>query len=169
MSKAILKAVVVMCAVSFLTGCVSTRRYVEVKDRVDQEIKGNGGYLLGTPQPQDRSGLKKTRKVYVLEIETKDKKKAEEAAPAPAPLTVPGVSTSSVAQPSSPNFAAMIESAPAVSSAPQEYTVQSGDTLQKISKKFYDSYRKWNKIYEANKDKIRDPNRLKAGVVLTIP
>jgi nucleoid-associated protein YgaU len=51
----------------------------------------------------------------------------------------------------------------------QEYTVEKGDTLQKISKKFYDSYSKWPGIYEANKDVIADPNNIKPGIVLQIP
>lgn len=34
------------------------------------------------------------------------------------------------------------------------YTVQSGDTLQKIAKKFYDDFSKWKQIYEANKSVI---------------
>jgi len=51
----------------------------------------------------------------------------------------------------------------------QTYTVQKDDTLQKISKKIFGSYGKWYKIYEANKDKIKNPNVLKPGTVLTIP
>lgn len=49
------------------------------------------------------------------------------------------------------------------------YTVQKDDTLQKISKKLFGSYGKWYKIYETNKDKIKNPNILKPGTVLTIP
>ena len=49
------------------------------------------------------------------------------------------------------------------------YTVQKDDTLQKISKKVFGSYGKWYKIYEANKEKIKNPNVLKPGTVLTIP
>ena len=51
----------------------------------------------------------------------------------------------------------------------QTYTVQKDDTLQKISKKVFGYYGKWYKIYEANKDKINNPNILKPGTVLTIP
>ena len=51
----------------------------------------------------------------------------------------------------------------------QTYTVQKDDTLQKISKKLFGTYGKWYKIYEANKDKIKNPNILKPGTVLTIP
>ena len=34
---------------------------------------------------------------------------------------------------------------------------------------FYDSYSKWPKIFEANKNVIKDPNRIKPGIVLQIP
>ena len=43
------------------------------------------------------------------------------------------------------------------------------DTLQKISKKVYGSHGKWTKIYDANKDKIKNPNFVKPGTVITIP
>ncbi len=51
----------------------------------------------------------------------------------------------------------------------QTYTVQKDDTLQKISKKLFGTYGKWYKIYEANKDKIKNPNFVKPGTVLTVP
>jgi len=51
----------------------------------------------------------------------------------------------------------------------QDYTVTKDDTLQKIAKKFYDSYSKWPRIYEANKSVIKNPDRIKPGIVLRIP
>ena len=51
----------------------------------------------------------------------------------------------------------------------QTYTVQKDDTLQKISKKLFGTYGKWYKIYETNKDKIKNPNILQPGTVLNIP
>jgi nucleoid-associated protein YgaU len=51
----------------------------------------------------------------------------------------------------------------------KEYVVQKGDTLQKISMKFYDTHNKWNRIYEANKDILPNPNRIKPGVTIRIP
>ncbi|MFC1594609.1 LysM peptidoglycan-binding domain-containing protein, partial [Candidatus Omnitrophota bacterium] len=50
-----------------------------------------------------------------------------------------------------------------------EYEVQNGDTLQKISKKFYGTYRKWNKIYQANIETLTDPNRIKPGMTILVP
>jgi nucleoid-associated protein YgaU len=49
------------------------------------------------------------------------------------------------------------------------YTVQSGDTLSKISKQFYGNPNQYMKIFEANKDKLSDPDKIKPGQVLNIP
>ena len=56
-------------------------------------------------------------------------------------------------------------SAPAV----RTYTVQPGDSLSKISKQFYGDANKYMKIFEANKDKLADPDKVKAGMDLLIP
>ena len=54
-------------------------------------------------------------------------------------------------------------------SAPRTYTVQQGDTLSKISKQHYGDANKYMKIFEANKDKLKDPDKIQVGQVLTIP
>ncbi|MBI5145188.1 MAG: LysM peptidoglycan-binding domain-containing protein [Candidatus Omnitrophica bacterium] len=51
----------------------------------------------------------------------------------------------------------------------EKYTVQKNDTLQKISQKFYGTTKKWAKIYEANKDTLKGPNKIYPGQVLDIP
>ena len=51
----------------------------------------------------------------------------------------------------------------------QTYTVQSGDTLYQIAEKLYNDGSKWNVIYNANKQQIKDPKRLKPGLTITIP
>jgi nucleoid-associated protein YgaU len=53
--------------------------------------------------------------------------------------------------------------------APRTYTVQPGDSLSKISKQFYGDANKYMKIFEANKDKLSDPDKIKAGMDLLIP
>lgn len=52
---------------------------------------------------------------------------------------------------------------------PQVYIVKEGDSLSGIARRFYGDVSKWTLIYEANKDKIKDPNRIKPGIGLTIP
>ena len=49
------------------------------------------------------------------------------------------------------------------------YTVQSGDTLSKISKHFYGDAEKHMDIYYANRDEIENPDQLRVGQVLNIP
>jgi len=51
----------------------------------------------------------------------------------------------------------------------RRYTVQSGDTLSKISKQFYGNANQYMKIFEANKDILKDPNKINVGQELTIP
>jgi nucleoid-associated protein YgaU len=51
----------------------------------------------------------------------------------------------------------------------QTYVVQSGDTLVSISRKFYNSPKRWKTILEANKKNIRDPKDLTVGQTIVIP
>src|SRR5215475_6425599 len=51
----------------------------------------------------------------------------------------------------------------------QSYTVQSGDTLTKISKQFYGSPNEYMRIFYANRDKLSDPDKIKEGMQLIIP
>lgn len=49
------------------------------------------------------------------------------------------------------------------------YTVKRGDCLWNIAKKFYGNGSKYTVIYNANRDKIKNPNLIYVGQVLTIP
>ena len=53
----------------------------------------------------------------------------------------------------------------------QTYTVQAGDTLTKIARKVYgpDHDREYKRIYQANKNVLKDEARLSVGQVLVIP
>ena len=51
----------------------------------------------------------------------------------------------------------------------QTYTVVTGVCLWGIAKKFYGNGSKYTIIYDANKDKITNPNLIYPGQVLTIP
>lgn len=55
------------------------------------------------------------------------------------------------------------------SSSGKTYTVKAGDSLWSIAKRFYGNGSQYTKIYNANKDKIKDPNLLYAGQVIKIP
>lgn len=50
----------------------------------------------------------------------------------------------------------------------QTYTVVSGDNLSKIAKHFY-GRQDWKRIFDANRDQLDDPDRIRPGQVLRIP
>lgn len=161
-------------------GGIETRAYIADKQRVDQNMEGgNFGYISGTPKQPDLSKMSKSRKVYVLEftknpdVTPEDLRKGVPPAQ-PVTINVPERRSQEpvMDEASDPIIIENIPSAPdesEQSSRPTEYVVQKDDTLQKISKKIYGTYKKWYSIYEANKDILSDPNRIKPGLTIRIP
>ncbi len=49
------------------------------------------------------------------------------------------------------------------------YTVKSGDTLSEIAKRELGSSNKYMEIFDANRDQLSDPDKIKPGLVLKIP
>src|SRR5262245_20611318 len=49
------------------------------------------------------------------------------------------------------------------------YTVQSGDTLSGIAKKFLGNPNDYMDIFNANRDQLTDPDKIKPGQVLKVP
>lgn len=77
-------------------------------------------------------------------------------------------------QPSATSAEPEVETAatqPATTSARSHkiYNVVAGDTLSKISKKFYGDSNYSDVIYEANRDSLSNPNALRIGQTLVIP
>ncbi len=154
----------VLASSLMLSGCVA-RTYELTRERVDQDLSnlsGNRGYIMGTaPQPGDR---KMTRQTRVFEIELGPTDKTKTPCPAATPLA-----TQQYSEPAPVNE--IMEEAPAedLQTDFEKYRVVKNDTLQKISKKFYGTTKKWMKIYEANKDVLSGPDKLYPGQVLKIP
>ena len=48
-------------------------------------------------------------------------------------------------------------------------TVKSGDSLSKIAKRELGDANKWQAIFDANRDKIEDPDLIHPGQVLNLP
>lgn len=61
------------------------------------------------------------------------------------------------------------ESRPDIPPDPRNYSVQEGDTLSRISQRFYGTNGRWREIFEANRDQLNSPNDLRPGQTLTIP
>lgn len=53
--------------------------------------------------------------------------------------------------------------------APRVYVVQKGDSLSKIARQFYGNATEWRRIYDANRDRIKDPDLIQPGWKLHIP
>jgi len=53
--------------------------------------------------------------------------------------------------------------------AAQTYTVKAGDTLSKIAKEHLGDANAYMKIFNANKDQLQDPDKIKPGQVLKMP
>lgn len=49
------------------------------------------------------------------------------------------------------------------------YTVVKGDTLSHIAQAHYGRAGKWRAIFDANRDILDDPDKIRPGQVLTIP
>ncbi len=78
----------------------------------------------------------------------------------PAPVAVTEVETTTGSEGKVP---------PAPSAGSQTYTMKAGDTLYSLARRFYGDGKLWTKIFEANKDKIRDVSDIPIGTVLVIP
>ena len=49
------------------------------------------------------------------------------------------------------------------------YTVKAGDTLSAIAREYLGDAKAYMRIFEANKDQLTDPDKIKPGQVLKIP
>ncbi len=173
-----------LMVVALTAGCgVKAETYVMTRDRI-YDTKGNGGYLAGKGEVKEP--VQKTRKIYVLEFtkavpepvektikeetitQTTEKVEAPEVSE-PAQTSQQLAAHREVVIPAIEDESMPVEAKSAGPSEAVEYVVQKDDTLQKIAHKYYNSYGKWTKIYEANKDKIKNPNILRAGTKITIP
>lgn len=162
----------------FLSGCV-VRSYPVTRERVDQDLgAGNRGFVKGQGPAGETKERKATRTTQIVEIELHppirfERMPKEQTGVKPTeaerPVTEEGEDT---ALWGNRGFITKggAESESAVTEVSLEkYTVQKGDTLQKISQKFYGTTKKWNKIYKANSDNLKSPNRIYPGQVIVIP
>jgi LysM repeat protein len=57
----------------------------------------------------------------------------------------------------------------AATATARKYTVKPGDTLSKIARDHLGNANDYMRIFEANRDQLSDPDKIKPGQVLTIP
>lgn len=188
--KNIFKGIVAVLLLTLFCGCsvtegVKVQSYLEDRTRVDQQMYGNAGYLLGAPQ---EGGIerKKTRKIYVVEFtkESEDVSDEDVVVKRIFSKSSSGDVLESSREIMNSKQADSYEEAmfyndlkvlnfeddvSAEATTYEMYTIEKGDTLQKISNKFYGCYSKWTVIYAANKNKIKSPDSLVVGMVIKIP
>ena len=161
--------------VSFLlSGCI-VRTYPVVRDRVDQELSGNRGYLQGKA-PAEKSERKTTRTTRVVEIEMhpaitfeKSRKETTKETAMTERATDTEVMGNRGYMAESEPVEQMTQEAASGNLRYEQYTVKKGDTLQKISRKFYGTTKKWNSIFEANRDVLKGPDKIYSGQVIKVP
>jgi LysM repeat protein len=149
------------------SGCV-VRTYQVTKERTDQDLGGgNRGLMQGKNLDGSLKERKLTRTLQAIEIEmhplikfkkSPRQKKIQQSEPEAGKEAL-----ESGLGPQAQNSGA------AAQMRLQPYTVQKGDTLQKISQKFFGTSKKWMGIYEANKDVLKSPNKVFPGQEIQIP
>jgi len=155
-----------------LSGCV-VRSYPVTKDRVDQDLSiGNQGYLVGE-KTESAKVRPATRSYQAVEVELHSPIKFERM-----PKSKPQETKESSESEKTGNeevsgnrgyITRSITPEESIASAMEKYTVKKGDTLQKISKQFFGSTKKWTKIYEVNKGVLKAPGKIYPGQVIDIP
>ena len=175
-----------------LSGCLVRTRVLE-SPRVDREITGNRGCISGTCKGMPSNTKKKlsdNRLISVVEVELGKHGDARELLGYTTQEEtvsqledLPYSDYSSMAHESmteetsygkEERFTAVHDddvslTEPKRTSGDIVYTVQKGDTLQKISQKFYGTTRKYVFIYEKNRDVLKSIDSLRVGQTLKIP
>lgn len=158
--------------VAMVGGCRTATRVVEVP-RVDLDLAGgNRGYLVGTPPAP--GPMKTTRQMLETDIELPfsfggGRPSGSESSDSAPAQQVPAADRPQAEIPMESGVqTAGLEEMPSRSDT---YTVKTGDSLWSIAAKpeIYGRGTQWRRIYDANRAIIQSPNRLKAGLRLTIP
>jgi len=145
---------------AWMSGCRTAARITTVP-RVDLEMAGTGnrGYLVGTPPPAGE--LKTTREMIQADVEIPSfyKPKRGQAAAGLGEIAPPEMDIDEAG------------AAPLSPARYDTYVVQKGDTLWTIAKKpeIYGKATYWRRLFDANRDLLSSPDRLKAGMKLKIP
>ncbi|MEM4247699.1 MAG: LysM peptidoglycan-binding domain-containing protein [Candidatus Nanoarchaeia archaeon] len=121
-------------------------------EKLDKENKA----LKGTSEKQTATATQAI-------AQTPNTTSAKENLPSNNATTNPLAPTPIVQKPQAP------QQTKATTVAVKTYRVQQGDTLSKISKKFYGDSKYHSMIFEANRDKMKSPTDLKLGEEIKIP
>ena len=76
---------------------------------------------------------------------------------------------SNVKSGTTPDFSNVKSGSNSTAATPKTYVVVSGDSLSKIALREYGSADQWTRIHEANRDILKDPDKIFPGQKLRIP
>ena len=153
------RLIVLVLGVLFISGCLM-RTYTVYRPRKYTEVTGNQGCLMGTCKQESRqTRLREVRPMTIFEFEmgARSSRRQAKAAPAEVPqmLQQPVDLGDIDEEISKEEVLCPEDEAGDQEQAYSTYKILKGDTLQKISKKFYGTTRKWQIIYEFNKKVIK--------------
>ena len=141
-------------------GCRTATHVTEVP-RVDLSLeRGNRGYLVGVPPEAARGNT--TRQMVQTDIEVPSFYKPKR--------TGGQVGLDEVSAPEQ-EAAEIQERLPAGAKVFDVYTVQKGDSLWSIAAQpaIYGKGTQWRRIFDANRDVLKGPDRVRPGMTLKIP
>ena len=164
-------------------GCRASTKVVD-EPRLDIELAGAGnrGYLVGTP-PSGRVS-KTTRQVLETEIEMPSGGKGKAGR---SPAGGSGGGAAAPVKPQASSGSPYLQDVPldvtvgeptvatpagrAAEAKADTYVVQKGDSLWSIAAKpqVFGNGTRWRELYEANRDVLKGPEKLRAGMSLKIP
>lgn len=163
-----MRSLVVLIAVMFLGGCVTAvKTYTIEKPRVDVDMQGNRGFLMGAPKEEPKqSRLGPNRKISVVEVEFGPSREEEDVSIEEEPVRGDNVV---VREHIEEEAQEQYKTLPVENSKWKYYTIQKNDTLQKISSKFYGTTKKWKLLYDYNKTVLKSPDKVYPGIRIKIP
>ena len=136
----------------------SLRGTIKGLKSLDAAVEGKTVTLTGEADSIEAKG--KAMAEFNKMVETENTLNKIRVAAAPAAATPPPAAAATVAA-----------GAPAAPAAPEAkvHVVEKGDTLGAIAKKYYGKASAYPKIFEANRDVLDDPDKIKPGQRLRIP
>ena len=153
----------VVGAIVAVTGCHAATRVIE-EPRVDLGVSGgNRGYLVGAPPPAAEPAAT-TRQMVETEVEVPSWSRPKQGEGRP-------VSLGDVAPPETDLSESEYGTPEGAATSYGRYTVKKGDTLWSIAADpaVFGNANKWRRLYDANRDVLKSPDQLRAGMVLNIP
>ena len=127
---------------------------------LDAVVEGKTVTLTGEAADMETKGkvMAEFNKLVETENTLNKIRLAQAPAAAAAPPAAAAVVTGGVPAPTA-----------AATAAPKVHVVEKGDTLGAIAKKYYGKASAYTKIFEANRDVLDDPDKIKPGQKLRIP